>query len=79
MRAQGFFTGYVCPIIRLGEIKRIIMAYGILLDYLMGQTIDAFAYFGAHFGTKYNRVSVVFSSMHLGERGYVFSFFLDFV
>ncbi len=26
------------------------MAYGILLDYLMGQSIDAFRYFGAHFG-----------------------------
>jgi 1,4-alpha-glucan branching enzyme len=28
------------------------MAYGILYDYLMGQTIDAFQYFGAHFVTK---------------------------
>ena len=27
------------------------MAYGILYDYLMGQSIDAFKYFGAHFGT----------------------------
>ena len=26
------------------------MAYGILYDYLMGQSIDAFKYFGAHFG-----------------------------
>ena len=26
------------------------MAYGILFDYLMGQSIDAFRYFGAHFG-----------------------------
>ena len=26
------------------------MAYGILYDYLMGQSIDAFRYFGAHFG-----------------------------
>lgn len=26
------------------------MAYGILFDYLMGQSIDAFHYFGAHFG-----------------------------
>ncbi len=27
------------------------MAYGILYDYLTGQTIEAFRYFGAHFGT----------------------------
>ena len=73
MRAQGFFTGYVCPIIRLGEIKRIIMAYGILLDYLMGQTIDAFAYFGAHFGTKDNRISVEIPPKHRGEKGKVVS------
>ena len=26
------------------------MAYGILFDYLMGQSINAFEYFGAHFG-----------------------------
>jgi 1,4-alpha-glucan branching enzyme len=26
------------------------MAYGIVYDYLMGQSIDAFTYFGAHFG-----------------------------
>ena len=26
------------------------MAYGILYDYLMGQSIDGFSYFGAHFG-----------------------------
>jgi len=26
------------------------MAYGIVFDYLMGQSIDAFRYFGAHFG-----------------------------
>ncbi len=26
------------------------MAYGILHDYLMGQSIDGFSYFGAHFG-----------------------------
>jgi 1,4-alpha-glucan branching enzyme len=26
------------------------MAYGILYDYLMGQTVEAFKYFGAHFG-----------------------------
>jgi len=26
------------------------MAYGIVYDYLMGQSIDAFRYFGAHFG-----------------------------
>lgn len=27
------------------------MAYGLLYDYLMGQSIDGFRYFGAHFGT----------------------------
>ena len=27
------------------------MAYGLLYDFLMGQTIDAFHYFGAHFTT----------------------------
>lgn len=27
------------------------MAYGILYDYLMGQSIEAYKYFGAHFGT----------------------------
>ena len=26
------------------------MAFGILYDYLMGQTTHAFEYFGAHFG-----------------------------
>ena len=26
------------------------MAYGILFDYLMGQSINAYEYFGAHFG-----------------------------
>lgn len=28
------------------------MAYGLLYDYLMGQSIDAFKYFGAHYGQK---------------------------
>lgn len=28
------------------------MAFGILYDYLMGQSIDAFKYFGAHFETR---------------------------
>lgn len=35
------------------------MAYGILYDYLMGQSIDAFKYFGAHFGQCDLRKTVV--------------------
>ena len=36
------------------------MAYGILYDYLMGQTIDAFRYFGAHFVTQNGERGVMF-------------------
>ena len=28
------------------------MAFGLLYDYLMGQTMEAYNYFGAHFTTK---------------------------
>ena len=34
------------------------MAYGILADYLFGQSIDAFRYFGAHFGERTYEVEV---------------------
>ena len=36
------------------------MAFGLLYDYLMGQSIDAFNYFGAHFETRDNVNGVVF-------------------
>lgn len=45
------------------------MAYGILLDYLMGQSIDAFRYFGAHFGVKDERNSVTIPPKVKGEKG----------
>ena len=36
------------------------MAFGLLYDYLMGQTIDAYTYFGAHFETRDKQKGVVF-------------------
>ena len=36
------------------------MAFGILYDYLMGQSIEAFKYFGAHFETHGTKEGVVF-------------------
>ncbi len=36
------------------------MAYGLLLDFLYGQTIDAYQYFGAHFEKKGRKSGVVF-------------------
>ena len=36
------------------------MAYGILYDFLMGQTIEAYRYFGAHFVEKDGRSGVMF-------------------
>ncbi len=41
------------------------MAYGLLYDYLMGQCIDAFSYFGAHFVEKKKGKKIV-------ERGVIF-------
>jgi 1,4-alpha-glucan branching enzyme len=35
------------------------MAYGILYDYLMGQTIEAYSYFGAHFTSVEEEVEVL--------------------
>ncbi len=45
------------------------MAYGILLDYLMGQSIDAFRYLGAHFGCKDDRTSVLIPPKERGGKG----------
>ncbi len=36
------------------------MAYGLLYDYLMGQCINGFKYFGAHFVTEKRKKGVVF-------------------
>lgn len=36
------------------------MAYGLLYDFLMGDTLEAFKYFGAHFVNKDNKNGVVF-------------------
>ena len=36
------------------------MAYGILYDFLMGQTIEAYKYFGPHFVTQDNKEGVLF-------------------
>ena len=36
------------------------MAYGILYDFLMGQTIEAYKYFGPHFVKKDNKEGVLF-------------------
>ncbi len=36
------------------------MAFGLLYDYLMGQTIDAYTYFGAHFEKRGKKEGVVF-------------------
>lgn len=36
------------------------MAFGLLYDYLLGQTIDAYTYFGAHFETRDKKSGVVF-------------------
>ena len=36
------------------------MAYGLLYDFLMGQTIDAYKYFGAHFFEEEGERKVVF-------------------
>lgn len=36
------------------------MAYGLLYDFLMGDTLEAFKYFGAHFVNKDNEDGVVF-------------------
>lgn len=36
------------------------MAYGLLYDFLMGDTLEAFKYFGAHFVNKDNKEGVVF-------------------
>ena len=36
------------------------MAFGLLYDYLMGQTIDAYNYFGAHFENRDGVDGVVF-------------------
>ncbi len=44
------------------------MAYGILLDYLMGQSIDAFSYFGAHFGKMDARKKVIIPPKFINEQ-----------
>ena len=36
------------------------MAFGLLYDYLMGQSIDAYTYFGAHFEKRDGVEGVVF-------------------
>ena len=36
------------------------MAFGLLYDYLMGQCIDAYSYFGAHFVKQNNKKGVMF-------------------
>ena len=36
------------------------MAYGLLFDFLMGQTIEAYQYFGAHFAKKDGKKGVMF-------------------
>ena len=36
------------------------MAYGLLYDFLMGQTIEAYKYFGAHFVCYDNQEGVIF-------------------
>ena len=36
------------------------MAYGLLYDFLMGQTIEAYKYFGAHFTKQDGKDGVVF-------------------
>ncbi len=36
------------------------MAYGLIYDYLMGQTIEAYTYFGAHFTKQNGKDGVVF-------------------
>ena len=36
------------------------MAFGLLYDFLMGQTIEAYKYFGAHFVKQDGQEGVVF-------------------
>ena len=45
------------------------MAYGILSDYLMGQSIDAFRYFGAHFGKADTRKKVLIPPKFPNQQG----------
>lgn len=36
------------------------MAFGLLYDFLMGQTIEAYKYFGAHFVTQNKKEGALF-------------------
>ena len=51
------------------------MAFGLLYDYLMGQCIDAYQYFGAHFIKNDQGVDGVVNSKMITEYILVIIFF----